>query len=176
MFTGLWYTLAPNFGALSSFLRCKEPPCPLSHDFELWRMLEYPQWGLVPWSWFGYDHWSLIHRYSEFWFSILILKVQRRSRSSQFWLWLLENAGYSWLGFGILSLILMWSLDFDTNWQEFFILISIWIWPLVFVTPMFQIFHLYIDFEGAKTYMSSKSGFEAFEDSGGSWLGLGILI
>ena len=33
---------------------------------------------------------------------------------------------------------------------EFGILILIWIWSLVFDTPMFQILALYLDFEGAK--------------------------
>ena len=42
----------------------------------------------------------------------------------------LEYAGCSWLGFGILILI--------------------WIWSLVFGTHIFQILALYLDFEGAK--------------------------
>ena len=63
----------------------------------------------------------------------------------------LENAGGSWLGFGILILILIWSLVFDL--------------------PMIQFFALYLDFEG-----SFKSSFVALKDTGGSWLGFGILI
>ena len=42
----------------------------------------------------------------------------------------LEDAGGSWLGFGILILI--------------------WIWSLVFDTPMIQILALYLDFKYAK--------------------------
>ena len=42
----------------------------------------------------------------------------------------LEDAGGSWLGFGILILI--------------------WIWSLVFDIPIIQILALYLDFEGAK--------------------------
>ena len=42
----------------------------------------------------------------------------------------LVGAGGVWLGFGILILIFLWSLDFDT--------------------PKFQILALYVDFEGAK--------------------------
>ena len=46
------------------------------------------------------------------------------------WFWALEDAGGSWLVFGILILICVWSLILDT--------------------PMFQILALYLDFEGAK--------------------------
>ena len=104
----------PNFGSLSWFWRCKEHPCPLSPDLGLWRMLEVPDWGLASWSWFGYGHWSLIHPWSEFWLSILILKVQRTSMSFKSLFGALEDAGGSWLGFG--SFIKIWklSLVFDT--------------------------------------------------------------
>ena len=92
MVTGLWYTSDPNFGSLSWFWRCKEHPCPLSPHLELWRMLEVPDWGLASWSWFGYGHWSLIHLWSKFWLSILILKVQRTSMSFKSWFGALEDA------------------------------------------------------------------------------------
>ena len=124
MVTGLWYTHILNFGSLSWFWRCKEHPCPLSHHLGLWRMPEVPDWGLATWSWFGYDQWSLTHPYSEFWLSSLILKVQRTSMSFKSWFGALEDAGGSWLGFGILILI--------------------WIWSLVFGTPMIQISALYL--------------------------------
>ena len=39
MVTGLWYTDDLNLGSLSLFLSCKEHPCPLSPDLELWRLL-----------------------------------------------------------------------------------------------------------------------------------------
>ena len=76
MITGLWYTNDPNFGSLSWFWRCKEHPCPLSPHLGLWRMLEFPEWGLASWSWFGYDYSSLIHPCSKFWFSNLILRCK----------------------------------------------------------------------------------------------------
>ena len=85
---------------------------------------------LESWSWFGYGHWSLIHPCYEFWLSSLILKVQRISMSFKSWFGALEDAGGSWLGFGIL--------------------IVIWIWSLVFGTPIFRILALYLDFESAK--------------------------
>ena len=44
MDTGLWYTIIPNFGSLSSFLKCKEHPYPVSPDLGLRRMLEIPIW------------------------------------------------------------------------------------------------------------------------------------
>ena len=124
--TGLWYTHDPNFGSLSWFWRCKEHPCPLSPHLGLWRMLEVPDWGLASWSWFGYDHWSLIHPSSKFWLSILILKVQRTSMSFKSSYGALEDAGGSWLGFGIFILI--------------------WIWSLVFDIPMIWILALYLAF------------------------------
>ena len=89
-----------------------------------------PDWGLASWYWFGYSHWSLVHPYSKFLLSILILKVQRTSMSFKSSFGALEDAGGSWLGFGILILI--------------------WIWSLVFGTPIFKILALYLDFEGAK--------------------------
>ena len=61
--------------------RYKEHPCSSNPDFRLWRMLEVPDWGLTSWSWFKYGHCSLLHIYSEFCLSILILKVQRISSS-----------------------------------------------------------------------------------------------
>ena len=128
---GLSLTLyQSNFGSLSWFRRCKKHPCPLSHHLGIWRMLEVPDWGLVSWYWFGYGHWSFLHPYSEFWLSSLISKVQRTSMSFKSWFGLLEDAGGSLLGSGSLFLI--------------------WIWSLVFYTPMFQIFALYPDFEGSK--------------------------
>ena len=68
----------------------------------------------------------------------------------------LEDDGGSWLGFGILILI--------------------WIWSLVFDTPMIQIWALSLDFKMQRTFMSFKSSYGALEDQGSSWLGFGILI
>ena len=102
--TGLWYTHIPNFGSLSWFWRCKEHPCSLSPDSGL----EVPDWNFVSWYWFGYGHWSFVHPYSKFWLSILILNVQRSSMSFVSWFVALEDAGVSWLVFGILILIQIW--------------------------------------------------------------------
>ena len=82
------------------------------------------------WSWFWYDQWSLIYPQSKFWLSLLILKMQRTSMSFKSSFEALGAAGGSWLGFGILILISIWSLVFDT--------------------PMIQILALCLDFEGAK--------------------------
>ena len=130
MVTGLWYTYIPNSGCLSQFWRCKELLCLLSHDSGLWRTPEVPKRGLTSGSWFWYGHWSLVHPWSEFGLSILILRVQRTSMSFKSWFGALEDSGGSWLGFGILILI--------------------WIWSLVFGTPIFWFSALYLDFEGAK--------------------------
>ena len=91
-------THEPNIGSLSRFWRCKEYTCPLSPDLGLWRTLEVPDWGLASWYWFGYGHWSLVHPYSEFWLSILTLKVQRTSMFFKSWLGALEDA-WSWFGY-----------------------------------------------------------------------------
>ena len=129
MVTGLWYTLRPNFGSLSWFWRCKEHTCPLGLDFGSCRMLDFPDWGLASWSWFGYGHWSLIHPWSEFWLPILILKVERTSMSFKSVFGALEDAGDSSRGCGILILIYIWSLVLDT--------------------PMLHILYLYLDFQVA---------------------------
>ena len=128
--TGLWYTNGPNFGPLSWLWWCKEHPYPLSPDFVLWRMLKVPDWGRGSWSWFEYGHWSLIQKFSKFWLSVLILKAQRTSMSFKSSFVALEDAGGSWLGFGILILI--------------------WIWSLVFDIPLIWILALNFDFGGAK--------------------------
>ena len=130
MVSGPWYTNILNFGYLSWFLRCKEHPCPLSPLLGLWRTLEVPYWSLASWYWFGYGHLSLIQTCSKIWLSILILKVQRTSMSVKSSFETLKDAGGSWVGFGIVILI--------------------WIWSLVYDIPMIWIFALYLDFEGAK--------------------------
>ena len=94
-------------------------------------MPEAPDWCLEPWSWFVYNQWSLIYPWSKFWLSIFILKVQRTSMSFKPSFGALEDAGGSWLGFGIFTLI--------------------WIWSLVFDVPMIQILAVYLDFKGAKS-------------------------
>ena len=94
--------------------------------------------------------------WSEFWPSILILKVQRTSMSFKSSFWALEEAGGFWVLFGILILI--------------------WIWSLVFVTPMIKIFYLYLYLEGAKKIHVLQVIISALEDAGVSWMEFGILI
>ena len=79
MVNGLWCSHVQNFGALHWFWRCKEHPCPSSSDLGLWRMLEVPDLGLgsASSSRFRYGHWSLIHKFSNFSSSILILEFWR---------------------------------------------------------------------------------------------------
>ena len=162
------------------FWRCKEHSCPLSPYLGVMRMVEVPDWGLASLSWFRYGQMSLIHPWSDFLLSILILKVQRTSMSFKSSFGALEDAGGSWLGFGILILILIWWLVFCTHMLPILALyldfegaktihvlsVLIWgfgecwrfltgvwhllEWPLVFDTPKFWISALYLDFEGAK--------------------------
>ena len=101
------FTYIPNFGSLFWFWRCKEHPCPLSPHLGLWRMLGVSDWDLASRSWIGYGPWFLVHPGSKFGLSILSLKVQRTSTSLKSWYVALEDAGDSWLGFGILILILI---------------------------------------------------------------------
>ena len=154
--TGLWYTHDRNFCSLSLCLRCKEHPCPLSPHLGLRRMLEVPDWSLVSWSWFGYDLWSLIHPWSEFWLSILILKVQRTSMSWKSSFGAFEDAGGSWVGFGILNLF------------------GYGLWSLIYPWSVFLLSILIMKVQ--RTSMSFKSSFGAAEDAAGSWLGFGIFI
>ena len=95
-------------------------------------------------------------RFDQNFDSILILKVQRTSMSFKSYFGALEDAGGSWMGFGIYFLI--------------------WIWSLVFGTPMIQILALSLDFEGEKTSMSFKSWFGALDDDVGSWSGFCSLV
>ena len=99
---------------------------------------------------------GLIHSWSKFWLSILIFKVQRTSMSFKSSFRALEDAEWSWLGFVIFVLV--------------------WIWSLVFHAPMFQILALILILKVQRTSISFKSWFGALEDTGGSWLGFGILI
>ena len=72
-------------------------------------LLEVHDWGFVSWSWFVYGCWSLMHPWSKFLLSILILKMQRTSMSLKSWFGTLDDAGSSSLGFGTLILILIQS-------------------------------------------------------------------
>ena len=136
--------------------RCQEHPCPLSPDLGLLRTLGVPECSLASWSLFGYGHWSMIHPWSKFWLSILVLKVQRTLLSFKSSFGALEDAGGSWLRFGFLILNFIWSLDFGT--------------------PMHWILNLYIDFEDAENIHVLLVLILGFEDTGGSWLRFGILI
>ena len=95
---------------------------------------------------------GLWYTHSEFWLFILILKV---SRSFQFWRGASEVSGGSWLGFGILILI--------------------WIWSLVFDTAMVWMLALLI-FNVQRKSMSFKSAFGALEVFRGSCLVIWSLI
>ena len=66
--------------------------------------------------------------------------------------WALKDAGCSGLRFGIYVLI--------------------WIWLLVFNSPMIRIFAIILDLKVQRTSMSLKSWFRASEDAGDSWLEL----
>ena len=50
----------------------------------------------------------------------------------------------------VLLVLILGFEDTGGSWLRFGILILIWIWSLVFNTPMFWIWALYLDFEGAK--------------------------
>ena len=129
MVTGLWYTYIPNFGPLSWFWRCKEHLCALSPDSGLWLGMKVPDWGLASWYWFGYGHWSLIYQCSKFWIFIFIWR-----RKEHPWPFSPD------LGLWMMLKVPDWGLIF---WS------SIWIWSLVFGTPIIWILALHLDFESA---------------------------
>ena len=85
---------------------------------------------------------SLIHLCSEFRLSMMIFKAQRASMSFKSLFRVLEDAGGSLLGFGILILI--------------------WIWLVSFETLFFQILGLYLDFEDTKNINVPQVLFWAF--------------
>ena len=118
---GLWRTLeVPDWGLASCLDSAMVTGFLYDHDLNfdsLYVALEISggSWmGLASWSLFGYCHWSLMHQWSKFWLSILILNVQRTSLSFKSSFGALEDAEGSWLGLGILILIWTWSLVFDT--------------------------------------------------------------
>ena len=156
MVTGLWYNHVPNFGSLSWIWRPNQHPWPKSPVLGLWNMLEVPDWVLAILSWFGWGTWSLTHPCSQFWLSILILKVWRTSISSKSWCGALEDAGGSWLGWA------SWSWFICGHWSLIYPYSKFWL----------SIFILKVQI----TSMSSKFWFGTLEDVGGSWLWLGILI
>ena len=96
-------------------LKVQEHICQLSPDLGLWRILEDPDWGLASWSWFGYGHQSLIHPCFKFGLDILIFKVQTTSMSFESPFGAFEDALSSWLGFGMLILVWIWSMFFDIS-------------------------------------------------------------
>merc|ERR1711954_442667 len=99
---------------------------------------------------------GLVYNHDTNFGSILILKVQRTSMSFKSSFGALEDAGGSWPGFGILILI--------------------WILSLVFDTPMITILALYLDFEGAENTHISRVLICSFEVAGVPLLGFRILI
>ena len=116
--TGLWYNYVQKIFS-SLFLRCKIIHVLLSTDMGFWRTLEVLDWGLGCWSWLRFNHWYLIHPCSKFWLSLEILKVQRTSMSFKSWFRAFEDAGGSWLGFGILILIWIWSRSLFESFLKF---------------------------------------------------------
>ena len=83
--------------------------------------------------------WSLVFGTAMIWMLALYLDFECEKTSMFFesWLWTLEDAGGSWIGFVILILICILSL--------------------VFGTAMIWMLALYLDFEGAKTIHVLKS-------------------
>ena len=132
MVGGLWYTHNLNVVPLSWFWSSKEYLSPLSTDLVLLRMMEVPDYGLVFWTKLGYGFWSLIDPHSEFWLSLLILKVKRTTMSFKFWSLALEDAGGSWLILKVqrtsMSLKSWFRALEDTggSWRGFYILIMTW--------------------------------------------------
>ena len=107
MVTGFLYTHDPNFSCLPWFWRCKEHLCHLSPHLGLWRMLDVPDWGFY--LDLGFDMVSgLWYTHDLNFGSIWILKVQRTSLSFKSSFGALEDAGATWLEFGILILIWIW--------------------------------------------------------------------
>ena len=103
-----WSSIHPMFQNLALNLDCE--------GAKTINVLSIPIWalGLASWSWFGYGDCFLLQLYFKFWLSIWILKMQRTSMSFKSSFWAFEDARGSWLGFGILILLMIWSLVFDT--------------------------------------------------------------
>ena len=120
------------------------------------RMLEVPDWGLESWSWFGYDHWSLIYQYSK---CLLIswfwrCKEHTCPLSPSMGLWRkLEVPEWGLTSFS-------W---FVNN-----------CWSLVHTCSNFGLTILILKMQ--RTYISFKSWFGAFENIGYIVLEDGILI
>ena len=125
-----WSLVNPLLKCLLSILilKVQKHPCPSSPVFGFgWRFLA-GCWDLsldldiTTGLW--YSH------FFTFYACILTLKVKRSTMSLMSRVGALEDAGDSWLGFGILVLI--------------------WIWSLVFDISMLGLLALYLDFEGAQ--------------------------
>ena len=127
---GLWRTLEVSDWGLASWpwfgydhwsllsiviLKVQRISMSFKSSFGSWRSMQAPDLGLALWSWFWYCHWSLIHPCSEFWLSILILKVQRTSVSFKSWF-----GAYSMLEF----LNGVWDHDHKLQTERFSILQS----------------------------------------------------
>ena len=68
-----------------------------------------------------------MYPWSKFWLSILVLKVERTFMSFKSSSWAFEDAGGSWLGFGILIMIWIWSLVLHKPVIQILYLLS-WLW------------------------------------------------
>ena len=125
----LWYTYFPNFWLSMLILKVQRTFMSLKSWFEAFEEAGGSWLVLIL-------LWSLIHSSSKLSLSTLILKLQRTSKSIKSSFGVLEDAGGSWLGFGILILI--------------------WIWSLAFDTPKVWVLALYLDFQDAENSYVSK--------------------
>ena len=144
MVTGLWYISDPNFGSLSWFLWCQEHLFPLSPYLGALEDAGSSWVGSASWSWYESGHWYFIQLWSKFWLSTLILTLQSTSISFSSSFGALEDTGGDWLGFGILILI--------------------WIWPLAFDTTCSKLWLSILNFKVQRISMFFKSSYWALED------------
>ena len=177
MVPGLWHTHDPNFGCIL-ILKVQRTSMSFKSSFGALEDAAgfWLRFGILILIWILVL--VFIKPWFKFWLTIRILKLQRSLMSFQSSFGAAEDAGGSWLRFGILILIWIWLLVFDIStinilvlkvqrksmsfkssfgtledtggsWLVFCILILILIWSLVFNTPMCWILALYFDFEGA---------------------------
>ena len=154
MVNGLWYTHVLKSGSLSCFWRCKEYPCPLSPD---WRF-EGPLWFLFGILHNEYDSDRVIV-FDTLMFPILAVYLESESTRN----------------FNVLHIMIEALKEAKNYWVGYGILILIWIMSMVFDTIIFQIFALYVEFKGANNVHVPKGLIGAVEDSGGFSYGSGIL-
>ena len=176
---------------MSWFWRCKEHSCPLSPLLGLLRMLEVPDCGLISWSWFEYNHWSLVDQCSEFWLFILMFECAKTICAPKVHIW---GFGGHW---SFLTGVLHLDFDLDmvtglcfTHVPKFLLFIlnlkvqrysmsvkslfGYYHWSVIDLCSKFWLSILILKVQ--RRFMSSKSCLGAMEDAWGSWLEFGILI